>query len=779
MSKVILKTGASTGEHLAVPSPFTDRQESRPRLQVRGLWKLYGPPSRLAEALALAEQGATLNEVRKQAGVLTAVRDVSFSVQADEIFVVMGLSGSGKSTLVRCLSRLVEPTAGHIEVDGEDITQFHETQLREFRRHKAAMVFQHYALFPHLNVIDNVAYALEIQGTNRADRYRRARETLHQVRLEGWEERFPRELSGGMQQRVGLARALAPDPEILFMDEPFSGLDPLIRVSMQKELLRLQRELRKTIVFITHDLNEAIKVGDRIAVMREGQIVQLGKPKDIVLAPADQYIAEFTRDVRRELVVTAAHLLEAPPVILPGEQSPELAASTLATQKLLSAPVVSKDGRYLGVLSTEQAQRGIDTRATRIADVVNTSAPTALPETTLEQFLPLLLRTDHPINVVERGGTLVGQVQRSAVANIMEAATENAGSSGAFFSVADLLPGSAALDRASRPVFTAKKPVLQRFAEQVRARQVWLSGLMAVALVLLVSLLVWGPGVAYPDDFSRPVSTGVDQAVDWATRAGAGLFDAITYVVARALTAWKQAFLWVPWPAFVLGMTLLAWRLAGRGVAVFVLVALVTAGFLGLWDSTMETLAITGTSVLLALAVGFPIGIAAARSNRVDTTLRPVLDAMQTLPPFVYLVPAIMFFGLGNVPAVIATVIVAAPPVIRLTNLGIRQVSLEVIEASRSLGSTNRQLLTGVQIPLALPSILAGINQTTVMSLGMVVLASLVGAGGLGKAVLTGLGRLSPGMSLIAGLGIVALTIMIDRMTQGLAGGRRKRMRAD
>ncbi|WP_409470125.1 quaternary amine ABC transporter ATP-binding protein [Streptomyces sp. HC307] len=270
---------------------------------VDGLWKVFGPK---ADRVPADPELTALTpaELRARTGCTAAVRDVSFDVRKSEVFVVMGLSGSGKSTLVRCLTRLIEPTAGTIAIDGEDVRAMDKARLRELRRHRAAMVFQHFGLLPHRTVLDNVAYGLEIQGVGRAERRAKAAEVVAKVGLEGMEQRRPGQLSGGQQQRVGLARALAVDPEVLLFDEPFSALDPLIRRDMQEEVVRLHREEGRTMVFITHDLSEALKLGDRIALMRDGRIVQLGTPEEIVGSPADDYVREFVRDVPREQVMT-------------------------------------------------------------------------------------------------------------------------------------------------------------------------------------------------------------------------------------------------------------------------------------------------------------------------------------------------------------------------------------------------------------------------------------------------------------------------------------------
>ncbi|KUK31698.1 MAG: Quaternary-amine-transporting ATPase [Thermoanaerobacterales bacterium 50_218] len=240
-------------------------------------------------------------------GAVVAVRNVSFRVKRGEVFVIMGLSGSGKSTLIRCLLRLIEPTSGQVIVDGEDVTAMDEKQLIQFRRNKVAMVFQHYGLLPHRNVLENVAFGLKLRGVSREEREERALKAIEQVGLKGWEKYYPGSLSGGMQQRVGIARALVQDPDILLMDEPFSSLDPLIRREMQDELLKLQESVKKTIIFVTHDLNEALRLGDRMAVMREGVFVQVGKPQDIIIKPADEYVRRFVQDERRMALVAAGN----------------------------------------------------------------------------------------------------------------------------------------------------------------------------------------------------------------------------------------------------------------------------------------------------------------------------------------------------------------------------------------------------------------------------------------------------------------------------------------
>ncbi len=280
------------------------------KIVCNNVWKVFGPnPERIMQSI---QTGSTKDEVLEQTGHVLAVKDISFEVREGETFVVMGLSGSGKSTLVRCLTRLIDPTAGQVLMDGEDVLAMNETQLRTLRRQKMSMVFQHFGLFPHRKVIDNVAYGLEVQKVEKKKRYERANEVLGVVGLKGWGDYYPGELSGGMQQRVGLARALAVDPEILFFDEPFSALDPLIRREMQDELINLQEQMQKTIVFITHDFLEAIKLADYLAIMKDGAIVQMGTPQNVVLHPANAYVQEFTEDVPHSHVVTAGAIMRPP-----------------------------------------------------------------------------------------------------------------------------------------------------------------------------------------------------------------------------------------------------------------------------------------------------------------------------------------------------------------------------------------------------------------------------------------------------------------------------------
>jgi len=279
-------------------------------LHVEGLWKIFGPKA--DKIMKSSDAQLTRKELQEKTGHVVGIRDVSFDVAPGEVFVVMGLSGSGKSTLVRLLTRLIEPTAGTVEMYGEDITAMSDRALLDTRRRKVSMVFQHFGLLPHRKVVDNVAFGLEVRGEGKGDRRNRAQEMVDLVGLSGYENNFPDQLSGGMQQRVGLARALAADPDIMMFDEPFSALDPLIRRDMQNEVIRLHHEVGKTMVFITHDLAEALKLGDRILIMRDGEIIQIGTPDEVVGAPADDYVRDFTSDVPRSHVLTLKWVMRDP-----------------------------------------------------------------------------------------------------------------------------------------------------------------------------------------------------------------------------------------------------------------------------------------------------------------------------------------------------------------------------------------------------------------------------------------------------------------------------------
>ncbi len=331
-----------------------------PALRVDSLWKIFG--NRADKVIGTEDANLTRKQLQEKTGCVMAVKDVSFEVAPGEVFVVMGLSGSGKSTLVRCLTRLIEPTAGSVVMNGEDVTAADEGRLRELRRRHAAMVFQHFGLLPHRSVRDNISFGLEVRGTGRAERRKRAQDMVDLVGLSGYELSYPDQLSGGMQQRVGLARALAGDPDLLLFDEPFSALDPLIRRDMQNEVIRLHHEVGKTMVFITHDLAEALKLGDRILIMRDGEVVQVGTPDEVVGAPADDYVKDFVSDVPKSHVLTLRWVMR-PAREGEADGAPALPADTIvreAARSVLAAegPVrVIEDDRVVGVVDDEDILR--------------------------------------------------------------------------------------------------------------------------------------------------------------------------------------------------------------------------------------------------------------------------------------------------------------------------------------------------------------------------------------------------------------------------------------
>jgi glycine betaine/proline transport system ATP-binding protein len=321
--------------------------DAQATVSCRNVWKIYGPKA--DRIVGTPDADLPRAELLEKTGCVAAVRDVSFDVAKGEVFVVMGLSGSGKSTLVRMINRIHDPTAGQVLIDGDDIMLLDDDRLREIRRRKISMVFQHFGLLPHRRIVDNVAFGLEVQGRDKVERTATAEQVLKSVGLEGWENAYPDELSGGMQQRVGLARALANDPEVLLFDEPFSALDPLIRRDMQDQVIELQHRLKKTMIFITHDLAEALKLGDRIAIMKDGRFVQIGTPEDVVAHPVDDYVADFTRDVPRAHVLTARSIMRATDGAV--EYAGEVDA-TMVIQELL--PIVVKTERPLRVMDDGQ-----------------------------------------------------------------------------------------------------------------------------------------------------------------------------------------------------------------------------------------------------------------------------------------------------------------------------------------------------------------------------------------------------------------------------------------
>ena len=387
--------------------------EPQYQIEVNGVWKVFG--NRPERALEPEHEPKSRAEIQEELGLVIALRNVSFTVEAGQIFVVMGLSGSGKSTLARCLIRLIESTKGEIRFDGEDVLTYSPDELMQFRRSKVAMVFQHYALLPHRRVLDNVAYGLEIQGIDKEARYSEASRAVETVGLKGWEDYYPSEMSGGMQQRVGLARALAVNPDVLIMDEPFSGLDPLIRREMQDELVSLQSELHKTIVFITHDLNEALKLGDRIAIMRDGEIIQEGSPEEIVTLPTDDYVTEFVRDVSRGKVIQAKAIMREPDAVVYEWQGPRAALRTMDIHGRDAMFLIARDFKLTGILTEELAKDLASQRKNSLEGAPVAPALTTSPETYIEEIIPIAAQSAHPVAVVAENGSLLGEIRRGAL----------------------------------------------------------------------------------------------------------------------------------------------------------------------------------------------------------------------------------------------------------------------------------------------------------------------------------------------------------------------------
>lgn len=372
-------------------------------ISCRGLWKVFGPrPDQFMESMRHGTR------VLEDSTHTVAVRDLSFEVKAGERFVVMGLSGSGKSSLVRCLTRLVEPTDGTVLIDGRDVTKMSEKELRHLRRHECAMVFQHFGLLNHKSVLGNAAYGLEVRGVDRRDREARAREVLDVVGLAGWEHRSPQELSGGMKQRVGLARALAVDPRILFLDEPFSALDPLIRRELQDELLRLAATLNKTLVFITHDMSEALKIGDRIAILRQGSLVQVGAPEDILLRPADSYVSRFTEDTSRSRFVRAEAVVGRA-LVLPCATTVHEARQAIDKAGRDHVVTVDPAGRPQAAVSREELVNGRD--GGRTLEQAASPARSIDSKRSLQEVAQLVANGPGPVTVITSDGRVLGVVE--------------------------------------------------------------------------------------------------------------------------------------------------------------------------------------------------------------------------------------------------------------------------------------------------------------------------------------------------------------------------------
>lgn len=386
-------------------------EENQIKIKVNDVTKIFGKSSK--KALQLVREGKTKEQILKETGSTVGVNRASFEVKAGEIFVIMGLSGSGKSTLVRLLNRLIEPTLGQVQIDGKDVVKMNKEELREVRRKKISMVFQKFALFPHKTVLENTEYGLEIQGVVKEERSKKALEALELVGLKGYENQYPSQLSGGMQQRVGLARALANDPDVLLMDEAFSALDPLIRKDMQDELLELQSNMEKTIVFITHDLDEALRIGDRIALMKDGNIVQIGTPEEILMSPSNEYVERFVEDVDLSKVLTAQHVMKRAETVQI-DKGPRVALKLMKNLGISSIYVVDKHQKLLGVITAKDASKAAEENQS-IEYYLEKDTTVVGTETLLIDLFEKVSAATIPVAVTDENNRLKGILIKGAV----------------------------------------------------------------------------------------------------------------------------------------------------------------------------------------------------------------------------------------------------------------------------------------------------------------------------------------------------------------------------
>lgn len=796
----------------------------------------------------------------------------------------MGLSGSGKSTLVRHINRLLEPTAGRILVQGDDVMSLSELELRRLRSERLGMVFQHFGLMPHRTVRDNVAQPLEVRGIGKRRRWEEAERVLDMVELKGWEDRFAHELSGGMQQRVGLGRALAANPDILLMDEPFSALDPLIRRQLQDEFIELAATMKKTTIFITHDLDEAIRIGHRIAIMKDGRIVQIGTAEEIVTEPVDNYVRDFVAGISRLKLVYARTIMK--PVAgytsehgpLP-TNAPRVPEDTdldglinVAVTTTEPTVIITGEGREVGVVSQHDLLRGIqgntgstalvrtvsdaektgDSTESQVDDLVQQFtghnsdyyvhqfgrigesayfAPTfnpiaallgpiwfgarnlwgwVLPFMILEiiALIPLArgLWSDLGYDQLERAKKIsVTLEQRRQQAS--EALAAQADNAAALERIVGSLEqavqdtrdaANAAVEQA--PWLIASGLILfflfkviqgglanwaleQRFTRwrSDRSLRTGLDRLSAVAAIVFVTIsyaaTITQFTVSQPIEFLDAFPTDKAYQVNLATQiksgfgelaiAGEHLFDGITFGLRTVLNALEVFFVGTPWMVIMGIVILLAWRTTGARMAIFAIAALAYLGVLGFWEKAMTTVALLGTAACVSITIGIPVGIVCARSRKAYLVVRPILDLMQTMPAFVYLIPVIAFFGSGKPAGIIATMIFGSPPVVRLTVLGLHGVPESVREAAMAFGASARYLLFKVDLPLAAPTIMAGVNQTIMLSLSMVVISSLIGAKGLGEEVLEALQFAAEGKGMLSGVAILLCAVILDRIVQG------------
>lgn len=384
--------------------------ENKPQIIIKNVWKLYGKDAKKVFTKKLMKESKTI--IQEKTGCIVGMKDINLEIKKGEFYILMGLSGSGKSTLIRSLIRLVKTSKGSITINDKDITKMTNDELLHFRRDTFGMVFQHYGLLPHLTVLENAAYGLKVKGMPKNERCTKAMKTLETVGLKGWEYYYPGSLSGGMQQRVGLARALANEPDILLMDEPFSGLDPLIRRQMQDELVELQSKLQKTIIFVTHDLHEALKLGDQIAILRDGEVVQVGTPEDIVTNPADEYVQEFVQDASPAKVLTASSIMEEPHILTYAWEGPKTALTLIRANKRRAAFILNQSRELLGVVREKELIKLVENEQ-KLKTIPTSSIKkvTSVSEDTLvEDLFPIVKENPWPIPVVDENNKFKGIV---------------------------------------------------------------------------------------------------------------------------------------------------------------------------------------------------------------------------------------------------------------------------------------------------------------------------------------------------------------------------------
>lgn len=388
------------------------------KLRVEHLSKIFGENTE--KALELVKAGESKENILQETGATVGVRGATFEVEEGEIFVIMGLSGSGKSTLVRMLNRLIEPTHGSVYIDGDDITAMDAQALQDVRRKKISMVFQNFGLFPHRTILENTEYGLEVQGIEKAQRQARAEKALDNAGLLAYKNQYPSQLSGGMQQRVGLARALTNDPEILLMDEAFSALDPLIRRDMQDELLEMQKTMNKTIIFITHDLNESLRLGDRIAIMKDGDVVQIGTGQEILANPANDYVKRFVEDIDRTKVYTAEHIMEEPLATTSHLSTPAEVRETMETEGIANILVVDHDEQLKGYVTLDDVTELHTRGATDISEAVQVGVPEVPADLPVEEIFDVIHTTETPVAVTDDDGVIEGVISRSNVISVLK-----------------------------------------------------------------------------------------------------------------------------------------------------------------------------------------------------------------------------------------------------------------------------------------------------------------------------------------------------------------------